>query len=143
MALRIRAEADLRCSMPGNGDFKNSKNSTSFPGIAFRDISLDATFTPTATPQWLKLAPDIRKRIDTKLTVYAANGSGDVKRLKGAAGCQLRIGDWRVIFIEDARSITVIAVTVMIADEMRAVAPLIKNVETIVSPLSQCLLPIA
>jgi mRNA interferase RelE/StbE len=110
MALRIRAEADLRCSMPGNGDFKNSKNSTSFPGIAFRDISLDATFTPTATPQWLKLAPDIRKRIDTKLTVYAANGSGDVKRLKGAAGCQLRIGDWRVIFIEDARSITVIAV---------------------------------
>jgi hypothetical protein len=34
-------------------------------------------------------------------------------------------------------------VTVMIADEMRAVAPLIKNVETIVSPLSQCLLPVA
>jgi mRNA interferase RelE/StbE len=45
------------------------------------------------------------------LTVYAANdGSGDVKRLKGSAGCRFRIGDWRVIFIEDARSITVIAV---------------------------------
>jgi mRNA interferase RelE/StbE len=44
------------------------------------------------------------------LTVYAANGSGDVKRLKGSAGGRLRIGDWRVIFIEDARSITVIAV---------------------------------
>jgi len=26
------------------------------------------------------------------------------------AACRLRIGDWRVIFIEDARSITVIAV---------------------------------
>jgi mRNA interferase RelE/StbE len=44
------------------------------------------------------------------LTVYAANGSGDVRRLKGIAGCRLRIGDWRVIFIEDARSITVVAV---------------------------------
>jgi mRNA interferase RelE/StbE len=44
------------------------------------------------------------------LTVYATNGSGDVKRLKGTAGCRLRIGDWRVIFIEDARSITVVAV---------------------------------
>jgi mRNA interferase RelE/StbE len=67
-------------------------------------------FTSAATRQWLKLAPDIRKRIDAKLTTYAANGSGDVKRLKGAAGCRLRIGDWRVIFIEDVRSITVIAV---------------------------------
>jgi mRNA-degrading endonuclease RelE of RelBE toxin-antitoxin system len=38
------------------------------------------------------------------------HGSGDVRRLKGIAGCRLRIGDWRVIFIEDARSITVVAV---------------------------------
>ena len=68
------------------------------------------SFTPAATRQWLKLSPDIRKRIDAKLTIYATNGSGDVKRLKGAPGCRLRIGDWRVIFIEDARSITVIAV---------------------------------
>ena len=68
------------------------------------------SFTPTATRQWLKLSPDIRRRIDAKLTVYAANGSGDVKRLKGAPGCRLRIGDWRVIFTEDAKWITVIAV---------------------------------
>jgi mRNA-degrading endonuclease RelE of RelBE toxin-antitoxin system len=47
-----------------------------------------------------------RRQIDD----LATNGSGDVKRLKGAEGCRLRIGDWRVIFIEDARSITVIAV---------------------------------
>lgn len=67
-------------------------------------------FTPAATRQWLKLSPDVRKRIDAKLTVYATNGSGDVKRLKSAAGCRLRIGDWRVIFIEDAKSITIIAV---------------------------------
>jgi mRNA interferase RelE/StbE len=67
-------------------------------------------FTPASTRQWLKLSPDSRKRIDAKLTVYATNGSGDVKRLKGITGCRLRIGDWRVIFIEDARSITVVAV---------------------------------
>src|SRR5262249_38800892 len=67
-------------------------------------------FTPAAVRQWLKLSPDIRKRIDTKLTVYATNGSGDVKRLKGSAGCWLRIGHWRVTFIEDARSSMVVAV---------------------------------
>jgi mRNA interferase RelE/StbE len=66
--------------------------------------------TPAAIRQWRKLSTDIRKRIDAKLTVYATNGSGDVKRLKGGSGCRLRIGDWRVIFLEDARSITVIAV---------------------------------
>jgi mRNA interferase RelE/StbE len=68
------------------------------------------SFTTASTRQWLKLSPDIRKRIDAKLTTYAASGSGDVKRLKGIAGYRLRIGDWRVIFIEDARSITVVAV---------------------------------
>ena len=52
----------------------------------------------------------IQWRIDAKLTVYATNGSGDVKRLRGAPGCRLRIGDWRVIFIEGPRSITVVAV---------------------------------
>jgi mRNA interferase RelE/StbE len=67
-------------------------------------------FTPAAIRQWLKLSADIRKRIDAKLMIYATNGSGDVKRLKGAQGCRLRIGDWRVIFVEDARSITVVAV---------------------------------
>jgi hypothetical protein len=53
-----------------------------------------------------QLSADIRKRIHGKLTIYATNGSGDVKRLKGTHGCRLRIG----IFIEEARSIAVIAV---------------------------------
>ena len=70
----------------------------------------DISFTATATRQWLKLSADIRKRIDAKLTVYATNGSGDVKRLKGRAGCRLRIGDWRVIFIEEKASIIIVAV---------------------------------
>ena len=67
-------------------------------------------FTPTAARQWRKLSADIRLRIDAKLMTYATTKSGDVKRLKGAGGCRLRIGDWRVIFMEDARLITVIAV---------------------------------
>ena len=67
-------------------------------------------FTSAATRQWVKLSADIRRRIDAKLTTYATNGSGDVKRLKGRAGCRLRIGDWRVIFIEEKTSIIIVAV---------------------------------
>ena len=70
----------------------------------------EISFTAPAASQWLKLSADIRKRIDTKLTVYAMKGSGDVKRLKGRAGCRLRVGDWRVIFFEDRTSITIVAV---------------------------------
>ena len=68
------------------------------------------SFTPTTMRQWLKLSVDIRKRIDIKLTVYAANGTGDVKRFKGRAGSRLRVGDCRVIFIEESASIIVVAV---------------------------------
>jgi mRNA interferase RelE/StbE len=70
----------------------------------------EIAFTPAAARQWLKLSAAVRKRIDAKLIVYATNGSGDVKRLKGRAGSRLRIGDWRVIFIEDSASITIVAV---------------------------------
>jgi mRNA interferase RelE/StbE len=70
----------------------------------------EIAFTPAATRQWLKLSVDVRKRIDTKLTAYATNGSADVKRLKGRNGSRLRVGDWRVIFIEDDTSIIIVAV---------------------------------
>ena len=67
-------------------------------------------FTSAATRQWVKLSADIRKRIDAKLTIYATNGSGDVKRLKGRGTCRLRVGDWRMTFIEDNTSIIIVAV---------------------------------
>jgi mRNA interferase RelE/StbE len=68
-------------------------------------------FAPAATHQWRSLSANIRRRIDAKLMTYVISGSGDVKRLKGhGGGCRLRVGDWHFIFIEDARSITVIAV---------------------------------
>ncbi|HEX3708974.1 MAG TPA: type II toxin-antitoxin system RelE/ParE family toxin [Pseudolabrys sp.] len=70
----------------------------------------DIAFTSAATQQWLKLSATIRKRIDAKMRAYVTSGLGDVKRLKGRAGCRLRVGDWRVIFIEEAASITIVAV---------------------------------
>ena len=70
----------------------------------------EIAFTTAATRQWLKLSADIRKRIDAKLNVYATSGSGDVKRLRGRAGCRLRIGDWRVVFIEKKTSIIIVGV---------------------------------
>ena len=67
-------------------------------------------FTSAATRQWMKLSADIRKRIDAKLTIYATSGSGDVKRRKGRGGCRLRVGDWRVVFIEENNLIIIVAV---------------------------------
>jgi mRNA interferase RelE/StbE len=67
-------------------------------------------FTSGAGRQWIKLTASVRGRIEPKLRSYAAAGRGDVKRLKGEAGCRLRVGDYRVIFFEDDRTITVVAV---------------------------------
>lgn len=67
-------------------------------------------FTPASARQWLKLAAQVRQRIDARLTDFATSGKGDVKRLKGRQGSRLRIGDWRVIFYEEGGSIIVVAV---------------------------------
>jgi mRNA interferase RelE/StbE len=67
-------------------------------------------FTSAAGRQWIKLTTSARGRIMPKLQAYASVGTGDVKRLKGQAGCRLRVGDYRVIFFEDAKTITVVAV---------------------------------
>jgi mRNA interferase RelE/StbE len=67
-------------------------------------------YAPTATRQLLKLSPQVRERIGKKLNVFAATGQGDVKKLKGQAGARLRVGDWRVIYYEEAGTIVVVAV---------------------------------
>jgi len=67
-------------------------------------------FTPASTRQWVKLTAQVRRRIDARLTEFAASGRGDVKRLKGRQGSRLRVGDWRVIFYEHDGSIVVVAV---------------------------------
>jgi mRNA interferase RelE/StbE len=67
-------------------------------------------FTTTSTRQWVKLSPEVRRRIDSRLTEFAESGHGDVKRLKGRDGSRLRVGDWRVIFYEDQEAIVIVAV---------------------------------
>jgi mRNA interferase RelE/StbE len=67
-------------------------------------------FTPSATKQLFKLSPQVRERISKKLDVFAATGQGDVKKLKGQTGARLRIGDWRVIYYEEAGTIVVAAI---------------------------------
>ena len=70
----------------------------------------EVSFLPLATRQWLKLSPDVRKRIDRQLARYADTGAGDTKALKGRPGVRLRVGDWRVVFIEEPNRIIVVAV---------------------------------
>jgi mRNA interferase RelE/StbE len=55
-------------------------------------------FTATSARQWAKPSPEVRRRIDRRLTEFATTGHGDVKRFKGREGSRLRVGDWRVIF---------------------------------------------
>jgi mRNA interferase RelE/StbE len=66
-------------------------------------------FTATGARQWAKLSPEVRRRIDRRLTEFAVTGHGDVKRLKRRDGMRLRVGDWRVIFYEDQGTIVVAA----------------------------------
>jgi mRNA interferase RelE/StbE len=54
-----------------------------------------------------KLPVGVRTRIVRKLRAYAESGSGDVKALVGSDLARLRIGDYRIIFIESATEITV------------------------------------
>jgi mRNA interferase RelE/StbE len=67
-------------------------------------------FSAIAARQWLKLSPQIRDRVGKKLDAFAATGHGDIKKLKGQPGARLRVGDWRVIFYEEADTIVVVAV---------------------------------
>jgi mRNA interferase RelE/StbE len=68
------------------------------------------SYTISATRQLRKLPAEIRERIIDKLRRYAESGAGDVKALSGQPGARLRIGDYRVIFVEAADVISVRAV---------------------------------
>jgi mRNA interferase RelE/StbE len=45
------------------------------------------------------------KRITSKIKAYAKTGAGDVKPLSGIEGSRLRVGSYRVIFIENEAEI--------------------------------------
>ncbi|HEU0082516.1 MAG TPA: type II toxin-antitoxin system RelE/ParE family toxin [Bradyrhizobium sp.] len=67
-------------------------------------------FKAAARRQWMKLPPQLRKRIATRLNAFAQTGQGDVKKLKGQDGARLRVGDYRVIFYQESDAIVVAAV---------------------------------
>jgi mRNA interferase RelE/StbE len=67
-------------------------------------------YTIAATKQLRKLPATIRERVTDKLHRYAEAGAGDVKALTGQPGARLRIGDYRVVFVETADAISVRAV---------------------------------
>jgi mRNA interferase RelE/StbE len=68
------------------------------------------SYTMSAARQFRKLPPDIRERLIEKLHRYVETGAGDVKALVGQPGARLRVGDYRVVFVETADAISVRAV---------------------------------
>ncbi len=62
-------------------------------------LTLSAAKDIEALPQ------DGREQVEAGLHRYAMTGQGDVKALQGRDGYRLRIGNYRVIFDEDASTI--------------------------------------
>jgi mRNA interferase RelE/StbE len=50
-----------------------------------------------------------RNAVARALYDFAITGKGDVKKLEGRDGYRLRIGSYRVLFTQDAKTITVLA----------------------------------
>jgi mRNA interferase RelE/StbE len=67
-------------------------------------------YTPSAGKQLLGLPQKAREQIATKIVRYAETGAGDVKALVGQRGLRLRVGDYRVVFVETRAEIVVYAV---------------------------------
>jgi mRNA interferase RelE/StbE len=67
-------------------------------------------YTIAATKQLRRLPANIRERVIDKLHRHAATGAGDVKALTGQARARLRVGDYRVVFVETGDAISVRAV---------------------------------
>jgi mRNA interferase RelE/StbE len=68
------------------------------------------TWTHDARRAFRKLPPDARANIEAKIERFAKFGAGNVKRLTGRPSARLRVGDWRVIFVETTATIEVRAV---------------------------------
>jgi mRNA interferase RelE/StbE len=67
-------------------------------------------YTVAARRELRRPDPAARVQIEAKVRRYAETGAGDVKALVERAGARLRVGDYRVIFVETAETIEVRAV---------------------------------
>lgn len=68
------------------------------------------TYTRTAIKDLRSVPAKDREAIMAKMDRYAADGTGDVKALKGSDLYRLRHGDWRAVFDQDGKVIEVIRV---------------------------------
>jgi mRNA interferase RelE/StbE len=64
-------------------------------------------YSTTAIQQFRKLPSNIQERLHAKIQRYAAGGSADVTPLQGQVGFRMRVGDYRVLFVETADTISV------------------------------------
>ncbi|MBQ1542349.1 plasmid stabilization protein [Caulobacter sp. CCUG 60055] len=65
-------------------------------------------FTRAAAKDLDALPAMAQEAIVTALSTYAVEGRGDIKHLSGRDGYRMRVGDYRVIFDEDAQTILAI-----------------------------------
>jgi mRNA interferase RelE/StbE len=68
------------------------------------------TWTHDARREFRKLPSNVRADVEAKIERFARTGAGNVRRLTGQPGTRLRVGDWRVIFVETTTTIEVRAV---------------------------------
>jgi mRNA interferase RelE/StbE len=76
-----------------------------------RDIAAVKTIvlSPGAAKAFDRLTPFAQRQISDALDAYAMNGIGDAKAMVGTPTIRLRVGDYRIIFDEDATRIVVLA----------------------------------
>lgn len=70
-------------------------------------------YTKEALKALRRVPANTTRTIRAKIEQYAANPSSlanNVKKLRGRPGYRLRIGDWRVIFDEDANVLSILNV---------------------------------
>lgn len=67
-------------------------------------------YTAAAIRQLRRFPGGTRERLIAKLHRYAETGADDVKHLSGQPGARLRVGDYRIIFVESDETISVRAV---------------------------------
>jgi mRNA interferase RelE/StbE len=65
-------------------------------------------FTTRAAKDFDDIPEPARTAVSEALNLYAVDGRGDVKKLKDREGYRLRVGDYRVLFTEDASTIVAI-----------------------------------
>jgi mRNA interferase RelE/StbE len=65
-------------------------------------------FSHAAARDMGKLPREARAAVTKALVGYAVSGNGDVSKLSGRDGYQMRVGPYRVIFAEDATTVLAI-----------------------------------